>query len=461
MTIRDRAPVEPTYWAGDLETLSADELDARAGRSLVRQLGYVAGHSPFYQRKLAAAGVELRAIRGVEDLRYLPFTEKEELRVSQEEHPPLGWHAAVPMGQTVRIHASSGTTGKPSFVGLTARDSAGWSEMTARCLYAGGVRPETIIAYAFNIGFFCGGLANTAAIEAIGSTLVPIGTGASDRLMAAIRTIGVNQITCTPSYILYFAGVVRDKYGIDPAQLGITHLILGGEPGGGVPGVREAIQQEWGATVFDSMGNADLAPVFLGECPERTGMHFMGQDFLYAELIDPETATSLSMADGVEGELVVTHLDRECVPLVRFRTRDRVVVWTSPCACGRTSFRLRCIGRTDDMLIVLGVNVFPSAVKDVVMTHRPRTTGELLIQIDQPGPRVDPPLHVQIEHGPDVRPEELPALADRLNADLRAKLIVPTQVELVPPGTLPRSEMKSQSVRVVAPAGQRRQGPER
>lgn len=452
MTVRERASVEPAYWAGDLETMSADELEARAGQSLVRQLDYVGEHSLFYQRKLAAAGVELGAIRGVEDLRHLPFTEKEELRVSQDEYPPLGSHAAASMAQAVRIHASSGTTGKPSFVGLTAHDREGWSEMTARCLYAGGVRRETIIAYAFSIGFFCGGLANTDAIQAIGSTLVPIGTGASDRLVAAIRQIGVNQITCTPSYIQYLAGVVRDKYGLDPADLGITHLILGGEPGGGVPGVRQAIQEEWGAAVFDAMGNADLAPVFLGECSERVGMHFMGQDWLHAELVDPETGAPVSMAEGVEGELVVTHLDRECVPLVRYRTRDRVVVWTSPCACGRASFRLRCIGRTDDMLIVLGVNVFPAAVKDVVMTYRPETTGELLIHVDRPGPRIDPPLYVQVEHGANVAPAELEALAARLSADLRAKLIVPTQVELVPPGTLPRSEMKSQLVRVRAQA---------
>ena len=439
---------ERHFWDGAIETLSPEDLAAFASRKLVDQLAYVAARSEFYAGKLGAADVDIAQVRGVADLERLPFTEKEELRASQEEAPPLGRHAAVGLREVVRVHASSGTTGRPSFVALTAHDREGWSEMTARCLYASGVRRSSVIAYAFSIGFFCGGLANSDAIQAIGATLVPIGTGASDRLIAAIRQLGVNQITCTPSYIQYFADLVRTKYGEDPASLGITHLILGGEPGAGVPGVRDAIGQAGGATVYDAMGNADLAPVFLAECDAGMGMHFAGQGYLHCELIDPDTGAVIAMEDDAAGELVVTHLDREAGPLLRFRTRDRVVVWTSPCPCGRTGFRMRCVGRTDDMLIALGVNVFPSAVEDIIAARRPETTGEFLIEIDEPGPRVTPPLRILVEHGSDVPPTAHRALTDSLNAELRDRLIVQTDVRLVPPESLPRSEMKSKLVRV-------------
>jgi phenylacetate-CoA ligase len=229
----------------------------------------------------------------------------------------------------------------------------------------------------------------------------------------------------------------------------VRRLSVGGEPGGGVPAVRAKIESDWNARVFDAMGSADLAPVFLSECDEQAGMHFHGQGYLLPELIDPDSGASIPIDEGAEGELVVSHLDRECVPLLRFRTRDRVIVWTRPCPCGRTSFRLRCVGRTDDMLLVLGVNVFPSAVKDVITEHRPDTTGEMLIELDAPGPKVEPPLRVLVEHGPEVPAEALGELAGRLAADLRDKLVVRVDVRLVPPGSLPRSEMKARLVTVV------------
>ena len=193
------------------------------------------------------------------------------------------------------------------------------------------------------------------------------------------------------------------------------------------------------------MGNSDAAPIIFGECPAQQGMHFCGQEYIVCELIDPDTGDVIEMNDGIEGELVYTLIDRECCPVVRFRTRDRITVFTGPCECGRTSFRIRCIGRTDDMLILLGVNVFPSAIKDVVTAFRPRTTGDLIILLDKPGPRVEPPLKIQVEYSKAEK--NLTALKKELETALRDKLVFRAEVELVPEETLPRFEMKAKLIR--------------
>ena len=195
----------------------------------------------------------------------------------------------------------------------------------------------------------------------------------------------------------------------------------------------------------ESLGNADLIPTYSANCDELLGNHFLAPDFMILEVIDPETGEVLGWEDGVQGELVATHIERECVPLVRFRTRDRVIVGTSPCPCGRTGPRLTCIGRTDDMLIVAGVNVWPSAIKDVVTGLYPQTTGALQIPLSSPGPRVDSPLRLEVEYGPEAT--DLGRLKARIERLLRDKLIVKAEVELVPPETLPRFEMKTQLIR--------------
>jgi phenylacetate-CoA ligase len=188
-----------------------------------------------------------------------------------------------------------------------------------------------------------------------------------------------------------------------------------------------------------------MAPIIFGECPEQVGMHFCAQEFIIPEVIDPLTGERLEIETGVSGELVYTAIDRECVPLLRFRTRDRVEVKGTSCACGRTSFLLRCVGRTDDMLIVLGVNVFPSAIKDTICALAPETTGEMQVVLEKPGPKVEPPMRIMAEYGPEAA--DLPALKKKIEGLLKDRLSIPSVVELVPPETLPRYEMKGELVR--------------
>lgn len=426
------------------ETMPRDRVRALQLERLRTQLARVAERSPFYADLWQDAGFDPLGVTSL-DAFDAPFTTKELLRDSQLAAPPLGRHAAVPMADVVRIHASSGTTGRPSYVGITAADRESWTDVVARVLYCEGMRPDDVVVHAFGLGFFVGGLPLKDATERIGATFVPIGTGASDRVVQSIRDLGATALMCTPSYATYLAEHCRERLGTEPAELGLRRLLVGAEPGGSIPAVRKQLEADYGAVVSDGMGNADVYPIYLATCPEQDGLHLCAQDELLVELVDPATGERREWVDGAEGELVATHLRRECVPLVRFRVRDRVTVTMTPCPCGRTSPRLHCAGRTDDLLFVAGVNVWPSAVQDVVAGLAPRTTGALQIVLPEAGPVVRPPLRVQVEYGPDE--EDLDGLRAAVERALREQLVVPARVDLVPPGALPRWEMKAKLVR--------------
>lgn len=435
----------PQFYNERMETLDQEKLRSLQENKLKKQVKYVWKNSPFYQKKFEEAGIAPKDLKGLEDLKKFPFTTKDELRESQAQHPPLGDHVAAPMEKIIRIHSSSGTTGQPSFVGIIKHDHHVWTEITARSIYTQGVRRDDIVLHAVGLTFFVGGLPVKDAIETIGAAFVPIGTGASDRVVATAQLLRANVLHCTPSYALYLSDYIRSKLKTEPSRLGLKKIISGAEPGAGIPSIRKKIQEDFGCLLTEGLGNSDAAPIIFGECPDQKGMHFCAQEFILCELIDPDTGEVLEMNDDATGELIYTLIDRECCPLIRFRTRDRVTVWTSPCDCGRTSFRVRCIGRTDDMLIVLGVNVFPSAVKDVVASLRPRTTGEIQVLLDKPGPSVEPPMKIQVEYSKDVG--NLNALKHEIENLLKEKLVFKAEVDLVPEGTLPRFEMKAKLIR--------------
>ncbi len=430
-----------------IETASVNAIGKLQEIKLARQLDYLFARSLFYQEKFRAAGLRRKDYRRLSDLKRFPFTAKDELRESQAVCPPLGKHMACDLDDVIRVHSSTGTTGKPSFVGLTRHDAKMWTHLTARSFYTQGLRKQDIVIHAAGLTLFVAGLSSKDAIENVGAMFVPIGTGASEKALMAIQMLKATAMHCTPSYAAYFADWVRREARMEPRDLGLKKLFCGAEPGAGIPAVRAKLQEDWGARVTEGLGNADMAPIIFSECPEQSGMHFNGQEYVLVEIIDPESREPLPIEKGVAGELVYTSLDRECVPLLRFRTRDRVSILDTACPCGRASFKLRCIGRTDDMLIVLGVNVFPSAVKDVVSSFHPQTTGEIQIVLDQPGPKVTPPLKVVAEYA--GVPAGLAALKSEIEHKIKAVLTVSAAVSLVPPGTLPRYEMKGQFVKKV------------
>ena len=434
------------YFNEHIETARPEALREMQEAKLRTQVAYLLAHSGFAAEQLRTAGVLPGDIATLEDLARLPFTTKQDLRASQAAEPPLGRHAAASLRDVVRVHASSGTTGVPSYVGVTERDRGQWADAVARAYWSQGLRPDSVLAMGFGMGFFVGGLPISEAATLIGCTFIPVGTGASDRLLSASAALRADCLTCTPSYASYLVEFARDKLGLDVGTLGIRHVFVGAEPGAGIPAVRAQLQAAWNANVSESVGNADVIPIHSAECEMRAGNHFLVPDYLILEIIDPATGV-VKPLDGpvVTGEMVFTHIDRQCVPLLRFRTYDHVEVYTLPCACGRTGPRIRCIGRTDDLLIVRGTNVWPSAIKDVVMSLRPRINGEVQILLDHPGPAVSPPLRLRIEAEGD--PGVLKQLQCEVQNLLRAKLIVSTLVEIVPVGTLPRFEMKAKLIR--------------
>jgi phenylacetate-CoA ligase len=425
---------ETLPWA---EQLEIDDASYRA------QLAHLFESSAFYREKLRAAGFASAATAGgLAEIARLPLTEKGELRATCTPENPFGAHLCSTPSEIVRIYSTSGTTGIPSFIPLTATDLENWVTGSARSYAASGVVAGERIVSTYNAGPFVAGVA-LAAFERIGLCHVPVGTGNTERLMLAVELLQPDAVVLTPSYAAHLVEWAAER-GVDLRRSSVARVLVAGEPGGGEPAFRARLEDGWGARVTEAMGIGDIGPSLWGECEEQDGMHLGARGFVHAELIDAETGAALELQDSARGELVLTHLRHRAAPLLRFRTRDHVEVRTRPCKCGRTSPRVRCIGRTDDMLIVRGVNVFPSAVREVVGAFAPRVSGHILVRPEAPGVKQEPPLPVIVELARGTASDA--ALAETIRERLRSVLVVQTRVELVPWGSLQRSEYKSRLI---------------
>jgi phenylacetate-CoA ligase len=403
------------------------------------QLAYLFDRSAFYREKLAAAGFPSpEAAGGLDDIARLPLTEKAEIRATCTPANPIGTHLCATAEEIVRIYSTSGTTGTPSYIPLTASDLENWVATSARSYAASGIRAGQKIVSTYDAGPFVAGAA-LAAFERLGLCHIPVGTGHTERLLQAIRLLRPEAVVLTPSYAAHLAERAPDL-----RDSSVERVLVAGEPGGGEPAFRARLEASWGARVTEAMGIGDIGVSLWGECEEQDGMHLGAHGLVHPELIDPDTGEAVAMEDGATGELVLTHLQHRAAPLLRFRTRDHVEVRTRPCPCGRTGPRVRCIGRTDDMLIVRGVNVFPSAVREVVAAFAPSVSGHILVRPRAPGTKQDPPLPISVELAPGVEPDL--SLAEAIRERLRSLLVVQTRVDLVPWGSLRRSEYKSRLV---------------
>jgi phenylacetate-CoA ligase len=426
--------VETRPWE---EQLALDDASYRA------QLAYLLERSAFYRKKLGAAGVRSpEDAGGLAGIARLPLTEKAEVRATATRESPFGSHLCADPSEIVRIYSTSGTTGAPTYVPLTARDLDDWVTGSARSYAASGVTRGQRIVSTYTAGPFVAGAA-LESFERIGLCHVPVGIGNTERLIAAVELLEPEAVVLTPSYAAHLVEWAAER-GFDLAGSSVERVLVAGEPGGGEPAFRALLEAGWGARVTEAMGIGDIGISLWGECEEQDGMHLGARGFVHPELIDPETGGALPLEDGATGELVLTHLRHQAAPLLRFRTRDHVEVRTSPCPCGRTGPRVRCSGRTDDMLIVRGVYVFPSAVRDVVGAFAPRVSGHVLVRPRSPGVKQEPPLPVAVELARGEAPD--PALAETIRERLRDVLVVSTRVELVPFGSLGRSEYKSNLV---------------
>jgi phenylacetate-CoA ligase len=399
--------------------------------ALSEQLAYLEATSSFYAARLR--GVR-EHVHTAADLPRLPYTTKEELRGGQRREPPFGPHLCAPPEQLVRMHVTSGTTGDPVAVGFTRRDHEANSAVGGAAFRIAGVRPDDVVAHCLNYALYAGGIADHMALEASGATVVPVGTGQSRRLLELIPRLGITAIFGTLSFPAYLAGRAREA-GVEPSELGVRHIVTAGEPGAGLAAVRSEIERAWGATVADTFGMSDMWSTMGGACGEGEGLHLTVGGHALLELVEPDSGTPVALEDGAGGELVWTHLRREASPLLRYRSGDMGRVWTAPCACGRTSPRIRIDGRRDDMLRVQAVNVYPQAITAILAADA--RLGRHCVVAD--GDPVTPPLHVYVEAPVGV---DLGSVGDRLHAALNTRF----RVERLELGSLPVAEHKTRIV---------------
>ncbi len=425
-------------WNEQYETMPREELEALQLKRLQDVVERVYYRVEPYRRKMDEVGVKPEDIKSLSDLRRLPFTVKDDLR----DNYPFGLFT-VPLDRVVRVHASSGTTGKPTVVGYTRRDIDTWAELMARTITAAGVHRGDVLQNAYGYGLFTGGLGFHYGAERIGATVIPISGGNTKRQIMIMQDFGTTVLTCTPSYALNIAEVLEES-GIDIESLPLRVGIFGAEPWS--ERMREEIERKLHIDAIDIYGLSEIiGPGVSVECVEaKTGLHIF-EDHFIAEIIDPETGEVLP--PGEKGELVFTTITKEAFPVLRYRTRDITRLIPEPCVCGRSSYRMEKVsGRSDDMLIIRGVNVFPSQIEHVLMSVE-EVEPHYQIIVDRQG-ALDM-MEVQVEVSEEIFSDEikvLEGLAKRIEQELKEALAVSCKVKLVEPRTIQRSEGKAKRV---------------
>ena len=424
-------------WDPPFEQMSREELTGLQSERLIATVAYVYERLPYYRAKMETAGIEPGEIRGIEELANLPFTVKKDFR----ENYPTGTFAR-PMSEIVRIHASSGTTGKPTVVGYTEKDLETWKELIARLVVAGGVGADDVIQVAFGYGLFTGGFGLHYGCERVGATVIPASSGNTDRHLLLMRDMGTTTLVCTPSYALYIGEIIQDRDLKD--KLGLKHGLFGGEPWS--EDMRAEIEELLGIKATDNYGLSEIiGPGVSYECLAQQGMH-IAEDHFYPEIIDSESGEVLPW--GEEGELVLTCLTKEALPVIRYRTGDITSLMPERCDCGRTLVRMaKTRGRADDMLIVRGVNVFPSQGESVLSEFEHAKPHYQIIvdrinNIDTFELRVEASEEVFV----DDRMREMESFQRRLGARLQSVLGIKVDLKLVEPRTLERFEGKAKRV---------------
>lgn len=416
------------------------ELQPHIDAAWARQRAHVMAHSPFY-RALWQGAVPPCSLR---DLAELPLSDKSQLRLSQAAHPPFGDYLAAPRTLVNRLHRTSGTTGQAMNLALSARDARITQEVGGRCQRAAGLGPQDTVVHCLNYQMWMGGLTDHLTLEEAGATVVPFGVGSTELLVRTILEVGVTAISCTPSYPAVLERVIAQKFpGLLPRDLGLRLGLFGGEPGVDDPAFRARMTETWGLQPRNSnYGVSDVFCNFASECEHDTHLHFMAADVLHAELIDPDSGAPKALEAGESGELVLTHLARDCQPLVRFRTGDIIrVAATTPCTCGRTGFRFSVVGRSDDMVVVRGLNMFPTMVAAVLNSFA-ELSGEYRIRLASPPPYDTLPVEAELAKGVPETGE----LAARVAGEIKARLGASASVTLLPAGSLPRTEGKTRRV---------------
>ncbi len=425
------------YWNKPMETMDRAQMSELQSARLIQQVRRAYRQVPFYREQLQKSGMLPEEIRTIEDIDKMPFITKQDMR----DNYPYGLFA-VPLAEIVRLHASSGTTGKHTVVGYTSRDLGIWSEVMARTLTAAGASKQSFIQVAYGYGLFTGGLGVHYGAEAVGASVIPVSSGNTQRQIMLMKDFGTTMLACTPSYALFIAETMKEM-GIEPDNLSLKSGVFGAEPWS--QKMRLEIERALGIQAFDIYGLSEIiGPGVASECSCQNGLH-INEDHFFPEIIDPLTGQSLPY--GEKGELVLTTLTKEGMPMLRYRTRDLTVLHAEPCECGRTLVRMsKVLGRSDDMLIIRGVNVFPSQVESVLLSLG-ETSPHYQLIVDR-SDNLDN-LTVLVEMTENMFSDEirrLEVLEHKIESELASALSVSAKVRLVSPKTIERSEGKAKRV---------------
>jgi len=436
---RHSPPSDQKYWDEELETQSRAEWDAMKLRLLQEHLAHAYQNSPYYRASFDAAGVHPDQVKSLDDIQCFPFIDKQILRERQLAVLPFGDLVAVPERDIVYISASSGSTGVPTASPFTAQDFEDWMDYEARQFWSSGLRPEDRYCHSLNFSLFVGGPCVLGA-QKVGALSIHAGTVPSERLLTIISQFQATAIWTTPSYAWYL-GETAVKQGIDPKKdLNIKRIFVAGEPGGSIPETRQRIEALWGAEVYDYYGLSDIFGSCAGMCEEKDGLHW-AEDHILVEVLDPKT--SEPVPEGERGEMVLTTLKKTARPMIRFRTGDIVTFTSAPCNCGRTSIRLKGVhGRLDDMLIIKGVNLFPSDVESIARKDHD-FSGEYKLIVERVN-HLDV-LTVEVERSNTFSGQDA-ELAARFNGHLKSVTGATATVRILPPDTLPRATHKAKRV---------------
>jgi len=425
------------FWNPRIETMPYDELQKLQYRELKTLVNNLYSFNRFYHDRMKEANVTPLDINSLEDTSKLPFMYKQDLR---DNYPDKMF--TVPKNEIVRYHVSSGTSGKPTLVAYTRNDLAYWTEALARSFTSAGIGPDDTIQISYGYGLFTGGLGAHYGAEKVGATVLPTSTGNTQRQLELMQDLGVTAIACTPSFLVHLATTAK-KMGIDwKKDLKCHKALLGAEPWS--ESMRQKFKDELGITAYDLYGTSEQAGPMFTECPAQCGAHICG-DIMLVEIIDPDTGENLGPKQ--EGEMVITMLKKEAMPMIRYRTKDLTYLNTDPCECGRTSPRIgRITGRSDDMLIIRGINVFPSQVEYALM-RIPQVGDQYMINVSREGD-LDR-MVVQVEIQPDAFTDDTAKMAGlraHIEYELKRYLNIAVEVELMAPGSLPRFEGKAKHV---------------
>ena len=425
------------FWNPRIETMPYDELQKLQYRELKTLVNNLYSFNRFYHDRMKEANVTPLDINSLEDTSKLPFMYKQDLR---DNYPDKMF--TVPKNEIVRYHVSSGTSGKPTLVAYTRNDLAYWTEALARSFTSAGIGPDDTIQISYGYGLFTGGLGAHYGAEKVGATVLPTSTGNTQRQLELMQDLGVTAIACTPSFLVHLATTAK-KMGIDwKKDLKCHKALLGAEPWS--ESMRQKFKDELGITAYDLYGTSEQAGPMFTECPAQCGAHICG-DIMLVEIIDPDTGKNIGPKQ--EGEMVITMLKKEAMPMIRYRTKDLTYLNTDPCECGRTSPRIgRITGRSDDMLIIRGINVFPSQVEYALM-RIPQVGDQYMINVSREGD-LDR-MVVQVEIQPDAFSDDaaqMAGLRTHIEYELKRYLNIAVEVELMAPGSLPRFEGKAKHV---------------